>query len=223
MSLINTIHEIINFATDKGVTGYHPPDAIDREIHAVSTKLWQKFYDEYARTRKISSYMSPFMIDPDVVTMTDGSGTMNTEIEHPVLVLVDATEKEVEILERFQWGQAISDPVAPPTADYPICVFSQKADGKFSIEARPTTIASVRVYGLRTPKKPVWTYTIDNVGRRVFDKDATNPDGSTYQEIEWSELLHDDIRDRVLKVMGINLRETQVTQFYAQQVAAEGE
>lgn len=221
--MINDIHSIINFATDKGVTGYHKPEDIDNEIHAVSTDLWQKFFDQYAITKKISSYMSPFeVVDIDLVVSTLGKVVMIKEIVHPTLVLDSITSKEIHIRERYQWGKEINDPIAFPTTDYPICLFADKTDNKFNVEVLPVEIEKVTIYGLKKPAKPVWTYTIGSDGRRVFDATATNPDGGTYQDIEWSELLFNDIRNRVLKVMGINLRESHITQF-AEQMKAETE
>jgi hypothetical protein len=255
MKLLDQIHSIINFATDKGVTGYHKPADIDSEIHAVSTDLWQKFYDEYAKTKKISSYMAPFeVVDtltiPNADVPASGSGdsatpaiyagiaTMTKEIEHPTLVLGtkntydagppvveaeadDVTDKEVHMRERYQWAKAINDSVAPPTPDYPICLFSTKDNTSdspyFTIEVRPTSMTSITVYGLRKPVKPNWTYSIDATGRRVF-----NGSNENFQDIEWSELLFNDIRNRVLTVMGINLREEQITQF-TQALKAETE
>jgi hypothetical protein len=220
MSLLNKIHQIINFATDKGVTGYHTPGDIDNEIHAVSTDLWQKYWDEYAKTRKVSSFMSPFEVkDPSLSVNSEGEATMTKTIEHPILVVgtgAASEEKEVHIRERDQWQKEINDPVAPPSEDYPICLFGSKDNTVetpvFSLEVRPTSMTEVTVYGLRKPNKPVWTYSIDSSGRRVFDEGATNPNGENYQDIEWSELLFNDIRNRVLIVMGINLRELEVAQ-----------
>ncbi len=221
--MINDIHNIINFATDKGVTGYHKPEDIDNEVHAVSTDLWQSFYDEYAITKKVSSYMVPFEVkDNGIVVNSNGDAVMTKEIEHPTLVLDAVTSKEIHIRERFQWGKEINDPISPPSIEYPICLFASKSSNLYNIEVLPASISSITVYGLEKPKKPVWTYIIDGNGRRSFDSTATNPDGSTYQDIEWSELLFNDIRNRVLKVMGINLREGQITQL-AEQMKTETE
>lgn len=208
MALINDIHNIINFATDKGVTGYHKPEDIDNEIHAVSTDLWQKFYDQYAITKKISSYMAPFEVKDGALTLTGtGATSMTKEIEHPTLVL-DNEDREVKMRERFQWGREIKDTISPPTVEYPICIFASRTGNVYNIEVLPVDVSSITVYGLRKPLKPNWTSTIGTDGRRVFNDQ--DPD---FQDIEWSELLFNDIRNRVLTVMGINLRERDIAQF----------
>jgi len=117
----------------------------------------------------------------------------------------------------------LSDPVSPPTPDYPSCIFKQKVSDLFLIDVVPPTgITAITIYGLRKPKKPVWTYDIDPTGRKVFNTNGAFPQGGTFQDIEWSELLFNDIRNRVLKVMGINLRERDMVE-YAQLMNADTE
>lgn len=212
--MIDDLHAIINFATNKGVTGYHKPEDIDNEIHAVSMDLWMRFWKDYAKTQTLNDYMAPFevqeILNPEEspeqllageIQPLGSSVAMTKVIEHPTLVET-GEGKRVKIVERAFWASERNDPVAPPTEDRPICCFASRSGGLFSIEFLPVTLTNVKVYGLRKPVKAVWPYTISSTGRRVF-----NVTDTTYQDLEWTELLFGTFRDQLLDNMMINLRE----------------
>ncbi len=205
--MIDQLHAIINFANDKGLTGYHSSEDIDNEIHAVSTQLWMGFWNEYAKTQKLNDYMAPFEVKEKLTPAADSDNDLISKvemeeiIEHPTLVEVVASGTTVEIVERAFWAKHKSDPVAPPTADFPVCLFaSRNSGGFFTIEVMPKDLGEIRVYGLRKPVKVVWGFTIATSGRRTYN-------ASESTELEWSELLFGTIRDQLLNKMEINLRE----------------
>lgn len=213
MGMLNDLHKIINFATNKGVTGYHKPEDIDREIHAVSVELWKEYYKHYALTQELHDYMSPFEEEEIVTPSTDqnnsliASVAMQKVIEHHTLVEMSETGRPVDVVDRAFWSTVKIDPVAPPTANYPMCCFAKRTDEKFQVEFLPKDIGKVRIVGLRKPIKPVWKYDISTDGRQVFNTDGQYPLNSTFQDLEWTELLFNTIRDRMLDNMFINLRE----------------
>lgn len=210
---IDLLHKAINFPTDKGVTGYHKSNDIDREIHAASMDLWKKYYNEYARTQKIHDYLSPFEKKDTIIIDAGGlTATMNIAIEHPTLALMESGQK-VDIIERAFWNSHINDPVAPPTTDLPIITFATRdANGIYTIDIQPSILVTEKlvIYGLAKPVKPLWGYTIGASGRRVYA--ATGGTNGDSVHLEWSETLFGDLRDRVLVKMGMNLREQQTVQ-----------
>jgi len=205
--MIDELHKMINFLHDKGITGYHPSDKIDAEIGAVSIELWNKYYELYQKTQKIHDFLSPFEVVSEAISIINGKCTIPKalNIEHPTLVMLD-DDTEVSVVSRAQWGKTIKDPVAPPSEQYPKCVFSKKDDSGYLVEWRPRDIsAKAFFWGLKKPVKPKWGYTITADGIRAYDK-------STSTNLEWSELLYPDIRDRVCIKLGINLRELSIVQ-----------
>jgi hypothetical protein len=67
---------------------------------------------------------------------------------------------------------------------------------------------------LRTPNIPVWGYVLDANGRPQYDP-------STSVDIESPDETHNDIAIRVLRYLGISIREMQLSQ-YAQAMNQEG-
>lgn len=209
--LIETLHRIINFANDKGITGYHSPQEIDDEIHAAQLQLFKDWSERYAIDQRVHDYLKPFEIYPiPTVNLATGVGDWPDGIEHPTLITTD-TDVAVEICDTGKWATKINDPVAVPSAEFPICRIAGKdtSDETFKVEVKPTTISSLKVYGLRAPKAPIWNYTIGAEGTLEFaETGGVIGDGNSV-DLEWSELHWGTIRAKVLEIMGINLREVQ--------------
>ena len=75
----------VNFYAGKFNTGYFDPQDIAREIHVESMNIFEKYYDEFAKTQKISDYLRPFKAQSDV-DLTNGLGTVPTaQRSHRVL------------------------------------------------------------------------------------------------------------------------------------------
>jgi hypothetical protein len=71
----------------------------------------------------------------------------------------------------------------------------------------------VTVTYIATPVKPVYAYTLS--GEDYIYDDVNSVD------IEFPDVLHDDIMNRVLSNLGIAMRDGQLTQFSDQQKAME--
>lgn len=75
---IKTIHDRVNFAIKKGLTGYIPPSKIDDEVHAESMNTWRHYVGLFEKTRLMDVCLRPFQ-NTESVALTNGAGTYVTK------------------------------------------------------------------------------------------------------------------------------------------------
>lgn len=204
---IKSIHDRINFAIKKGLTGYLSPSTIDAEIQAESLNLWKKYSKLYEIDADVTAIMDVFRRS-EAVTLTAGLGTMTAAYQRPVGVTGPSGQK-IDIVDVAFWPDRINHPLKTPSTDYPVCLFENR-----QIIVRPTTLASCDVRYLKYPTAPVYAYS--QVGTRYVYDDAASTD------LEWPSIVHDDLMIRVLSNLGINMRESLMVQYSEQQKAQEG-
>lgn len=193
--LIKTIHDRVNLAIKKGQTGYFSPEQIDAEIQAEVLDMWRKYVIEFERTRIINIYLNPFIKTEDATpNPTDGSIVLTNAWHYPVAIRVKANGKEVNEVDQARWDHLINHPIEVPTADYPICKFEAK-----KIWARPVNIGELTISYIKKPVKAEYKYTIVS-DRYVYDDNAS-------VDVEFDEILHNDITKRVFGNLGVPMRE----------------
>lgn len=208
--LIKTIHDRVNFAIKKGLTGYFSPTQIDNEVYAEILNMWRKYVDEFERTRLINVYLNPFIQTEDATPNgVTGAVVLTSAYNYPVAIRVKATGKPVKEVDQARWDHLINHPIESPTTDYPICKFENKF-----IWARPVAIGELTVSFVKKPIRPVYAFTTSG-GRYIYD-DASSVD------VEFDEILHDDIMNRVLKNLGISVREDFLVRVSEQDKMQEG-
>lgn len=192
---IKNIHDRINLAIRKGQTGYFSTSEIDAEIYAEINDMWRKYVVEFEKTRIINIYLNPFIKTEDVTpNPSDGSVTLTNAFHYPLAIRVKANGKEVNELDQARWDVRINHPIEFPTADYPICKFENK-----KLWARPINIGELTVSYINKPVAPVYAYTIVN-NRPVYN------DGASV-DVEFDVILHNDLVSRVLRNLGVPMRE----------------
>lgn len=209
---IKTIIDRVNFATKKGLTGYVPPSKVVEEVHAESMNLWKKYVDEFERTTKLNLYLSPF---EKVENITGDLGAIAAEgfkvtenaYRYPVSVTT-VGGIEVPVLTLAEYGYRFKHPTKGPDAGHPICKFVGK-----TIYMAPKMDLNV-VY-LSKPIKPVYAVTPVSGDQYAYDDNNS-------VDIEWDEILHDDIMNRTLANLGINMREGDLVNFSQTEKAQEG-
>lgn len=206
---IKTIVDRINMATKKGLCPYYSPDQLEDEVHAESMNLWKKYIDDFEKTQKMSVYMDPFRLK-EVVAISSGSGTLVTaKGQYRISVFVTGTDIKIDMVNIDKWADRINNSVVGPDATYPVGRIDNAA-----IYIRPTSVTSVDVHFLKTPKKPVYAFT-------PSDDDYVYNDGSS-EDFEWPEILHDEIMNRVLANLGIAQREGELIQYSNLEQQKEG-
>ena len=207
---IKRIADRIEFAIKKGLTGYVSPDKMGEETYAEVLNVWRKYVDEYAKTEKISLYLQPFEKIEAVATLAggtiEGTKTVTACHNYPISIVATATGKKVSKLTISEYADRFNHPTKGPSVDYPICKFVGNV-----IYVAPKL--DVTVTYIATPVKPVYAYTLS--GEDYIYDDVNSVD------IEFPDVLHDDIMNRVLSNLGIAMRDGQLTQFSDQQKAME--
>lgn len=204
---IKNIHDRISFATKKGLTGYHSPEQIDTEVNAESFNLWLKYTAMFEKNSDVSAILDAFKRS-ETVTITAGEGTMTTAFQRPTGVM-DASGKKIDIVDIGMWADRINHPLKTPNTDYPVCRFENR-----KIIIRPTSLTQAVVHYLKHPTTVVYAFTL--VGTRYVYDDANSVD------FEWSAQVHDQITERVLANLGINMRELQLVQYSNTEFQKEG-
>lgn len=208
--LIKKIHDRVNRAIRKGQTGYYSPSDIDEEVYAEMLNIWRKYVEQFEKTRIINIYLNPFIRTEDVTpNPTDGSVTLVNAWQYPVAIRVKATGKSVTEADQARWDRFINHSIEVPTSEYPICKFESK-----KIWTRPVDVGEVTVSYISKPVKPVYAFTPSG-DRYVYD-DASSVD------VEFDEVLHDDIMMRVLGNLGVPMREDFTVRVSEQNKMTEG-
>lgn len=112
--------------------------------------------------------------------------------------------RQVEILKDNQQGRRGSK-LIPPSHKYPICYFYDDY-----IKFFPEDLRFCEFTYIRTPRTPVYAYTIDANDNVVYDS-------ANSVQLEYYESNHIDIIRLLLKYIGVNLKNPQLEQFINQQ------
>lgn len=118
-------------------------------------------------------------------------------------------EVGVDVLRDSEVADVLTSSYLFPSLDRPYCVFY-----KDHIQFYPTLIKKAILTYLRTPTIPKWGYTTNSLQRPVYDP-------STSVEIESPAETHNDIAIRVLRYLGVSIRDNNLLQ-YAQAMKNEG-
>lgn len=194
---IDEMHKFQKFLANVGQNGYFPPEDRDRAINQAS---FDKFNEE-KRLFEVNGYISdnlrPFNVSSDI-SLSSGLGSLPSDYDYRISAS-DASDKEVEIVESYEWLGRINSEIAPPSTTYPVlCIRNQ-------VEVRPTSITSVKLYYLKEPLKAKWGYTVSS-GRYIHNASAST-------DLDWPDSAHGDIVLRSLPYLGVPLNDEVLTRF----------
>lgn len=144
------------------------------------------------------------------LALTNGKASYPTDyLSYDILEREDGTP--VTILENDQFGRMKKSVVTPPIDEEPFGCFH--GDG---VEIAPASLTDVHLYYVRMPKEPNWDYSIQN-DTEVYNASATPQlSGKVSQNFETPTRIHKKICLIILKYLGINLSDAQLTQFATQ-------
>lgn len=200
--LIKQIYDLVNLATDKGITGYHSDSQIMDAIHEGQMVLWRELVKQFPRTKRVRNDLLPFEVRA-TITLTSGVGSIPSDYEQEIegwIVDSSSVKRRVTFVEEGFFRERVLDPVDPPSATNPFVNIYFDAARK--VEIAPVSITSMVLVYFKKPVKPIFS-TIESGGTYIFD-DATSTD------VEWSETLYDILIQNALQPLGLNLRDGQV-------------
>ena len=208
--LVKVIHDRVNFAIKKGVTGYISPDTIIQEIYSEIMNMWKKYVAEYQKTQQLHLFLYPFEKQEIVAGLSgtdpEGFKEMTYGYKYPLSIKVTANGKSVNKLTIAEYNHRFNHPIKAPHINYPICRFEGE---KIYVSPR----LDVTVTYLATPVSP--KYAFNKVG-----DDYVYDDGNSV-DLEFDEVLHDDVMNRTLANLGINMRDPALMQYSFNEKATE--
>ncbi len=106
----------------------------------------------------------------------------------------------------------LSSNLTAPTAAYPAYILNETA-----ITVYPTEVVPVFAQYIRTPKDPKWTYINLTQGEPIFDQSA-----SDYQDFELPLSDEPELVTKILKYIGISIREPELVKVAQADESVEG-
>ncbi len=114
----------------------------------------------------------------------------------------------VEIIDKDKEGYRLGSAIMYPTRMNPIALFESTY-----LQVHPTGISNIKFPYLRYPIDAVWGYNVVN-GRPKFD-------ASKSVDLEWEDMVVNDIIMQALKSIGISIKDADVMSF-AQSESTQG-
>ncbi|MEJ7644276.1 MAG: hypothetical protein WKF87_06755 [Chryseolinea sp.] len=213
MKFIEDIHELVNFLAGKNIATKQPPEKIDMVLYEVVIDLFNGYYDNYVKTQKISDYLLPFKRTSTLV-MTAGIAELPATYQH-VRALRSDLGKKIDIVEDKFWDGRVNSKVCPPSVPNNIIARIEVPESdslKRILQVVPVQ-GSVVLEFFKAPDKPKYAFTLTGT-RYVYDEENSI-------DVEFSPLLFNDIKKRVLSGLGINLRDRDLTNYSEQAKATE--
>lgn len=199
---IKQIHDLVDLATDKGLTNYSSRAQIDAAVYAGIMDLFRTLKREYPKTLHSRNFMLALQRSA-TITLTAGIGSLPGDFSHEVQLFVVTTGKNIPIIERGFWDTRKRDPIDVPSVSSPICTIYADATGVKKVELYPTTAANPGILYFKVPTIPQYVTTINGDSQEVYD-DTNSVD------IEFPATLHDIIFEKALKPLGLAYQNGQI-------------
>ena len=116
-----------------------------------------------------------------------------------------SVQRFIKLMNDSEWRVRIGNSIIPPTVEYPIAKVTNQG-----FQVAPTNITQIFLTYLQAPVPPVYGYTIVN------DEYIYDPLTST--QLDFPEVLHPEFAMRIVRYLGINLRDTDLEQLAEQRI-----
>lgn len=222
---INEIYELVRFISNKSQTGTPSPSEFNLAVNSAQFTLFMERYGNpaeyvpgqpiprmtYEGTKKISDDLRVFKVLTDLTIDTNGQGLIPDNYIHATSMrfnyITQGSNKAISQVERpivevddDKLGDRLISEIVAPTKKHVIATFYNTY-----IQYHPKDLVKVKFTYLRRPNDAVWAFTTTN-GRPVYDVDNST-------DLEWPDDTHNEIVIRTLSLVGINLRDGELTQY----------
>lgn len=192
-----SIRELLNI----GQSQYYSPEVIDIQINTAIKDLYRQEYAEFESTQKITdklgfykTFTTPIGLDENNQADLPGDFYHLTGLE---VVFNDDSVKNCETLKDGHWFKRKQSVAFAPSNEYPIA----RQIGSSKIEVLPESAAKVIMYYLRRPAVAKFGYTVNESGTGwIYDVAKST-------QVDWVEIDHPRIQDKVLGLLGLSLRD----------------
>lgn len=147
---------------------------------------------------------------PSALALTNGIAPYPTNyLAYDILQRADGTP--ITIVENDQLGRMKKSLITPPIESDPFGCFHGEG-----IEIVPATISDAYLYYVKMPQDPNWDYTVSN-SEEVYNASSTPQlSGKVSYGFDTPRRLHKKICMIILKYLGINLSDLQLSAFATQ-------
>jgi hypothetical protein len=179
---------------------YVTTSQIDDAIHMTQMVLWRDLIRDFPKDKRVRNYLLPFEVKANV-TIASKIGSLPPDFEHEIEAWYTASSVDypVQLVESGFYRRRIRDVVDPPSTTNLFATIYYDSAKKIEVSNQVTPL--VLLY-FKKPTKPVFATTLSS-GQYLYD-DA----GST--DVLWSDVWHDYLVERSLRVFGLQLREGQI-------------
>lgn len=212
------IDEAYNFVLDivhKNQNGQIKPVTFNRFAKMAQQEEYETLLPTFESTQKLIKDLSPFIVKKTISIDAQGKGNKPSDFYY----IANALKKSyinplhcgtkgttitngVDFVDVNQLSDRLGSNIdgIRPNLYYPIAV---EFDSYF--EFYPTNLGQAELWYLRKPIDPKWAFTIQS-GRAVYDS-------ANSVNFEFPETKHLKICARIISYVGINLRETSLSQY----------
>ncbi len=149
-------------ANKAGYNGYISPDDFNLFFPQAEILYYNKLYDLYYKTQRISDSLSKFLSDSTVIAV-NGSGqyifpTDMFHVDSITHTYTDGKQYPVARVEKDRLANWLSSQIQAPTAQFTIYT-----EYKTILQFYPITLTAANLIYLKQPTTTVWAYTISGI------------------------------------------------------------
>ena len=219
---INDIYNAVKFISNKEQKGYIKPSEFNTLAKQAQLELINEKLDKIRKYKSLERTGTNYRgSTEDVEDFYNEIGVLSTEatltynsnkFQYPADVMYiqwliyesGGIPTPIEIVDKHNVNHVLRSNLVAPSADYPIAI---RTSGGY--EVFPTSItSSVKLQYYKEPASPVWGYQASG------DDYIYNSNTST--EFELPDSCHNDIIIKILKYVGINLRDADLSSYAVQ-------
>ena len=235
---VNTVYRTCLFILNKEQRGYLTPAEFNSIATQVQLEVFEKYFEdknqqlrlpenesEYAnRVKNVDNQISIFKeiisLAPDWII---GTNEFNQPLNvHRIGTVIYKDEQELQRVERNDWLRINMSKLTRPSANYPIYIYESD---KIIIQPPNLVVPDPLNPGqivdqfslsyVRKPLNPIWGYTVQpSNGAFIYDS-------LTSQDFEIDDVDQTEVILKVLLYAGVVIRDPQIVQAAAGQIAAE--
>lgn len=198
--LVKQIHDLIDLAINKGLTGYISDSQKDDAIDLGQMMLFRQLLAQFPKNKRVRNDLLPFEVKAPV-TISSSIGSLPSDFEQEIeaWITVSSVNYPVTFVESGFFRRRVLDKVDPPSATNVFATVYNDSGKKIELSSHVTPL---QLLYFKRPTKPLFATTLSG-GQYIYD-DA----GST--DVLWSATLHDILVENTLSVLGLNMRDFQV-------------
>lgn len=237
---VNTVYTTVLSILNKEQRGYLTPDEFNKLATQVQLEIFEKFFDDYnqyirmpktnvefaSRMEHIKEEFQVFeKLDNASAAAAGGVYTQPTDLHRfgTAYYQIGVGSPEIQIVSERESHQLNLSPLTTPTLDFPIATYKED---KLKVSPSSSVFATTDVSFsyMRKPADVVWAFSIGSLGQYVYEPTATGtgitPSTGTVQ-FELSDAQQTEVILGILKYAGVIIRDPQIVQAAAQELAQE--